>query len=146
MDAMSGGTISADREAERTVRTVSETCYGRISGIGYCVTSVARRLTATSAPGDHTAFHRNLGLPSPPSVGRAEIYDWNALWVHGRGSSEVPSVRLCPLARNSYGFVAVIFPISAVLYAKDRWNGPAISASTRGRAPTSNVSYSELAF
>src|SRR5260370_21606712 len=50
MDAMSGGTISADREAERTVRTVSETRYGRISGIGYCVTSVARRLTATSAP------------------------------------------------------------------------------------------------
>jgi hypothetical protein len=39
--------------------------------------------------------------------------------------ARVPSVRLCPLARNSYGFVAVIFPISAVLYAKDRWNGPA---------------------
>src|SRR5258708_28012043 len=51
-----------DREAERTVRTVSETRYGRISGIGYCITSVARRLTATSAPGDHTAFHRNLGF------------------------------------------------------------------------------------
>src|SRR5260221_10262875 len=40
----------ADREAKRTVRTVSETRYGRFSGIGYCVTSVARRLTATSAP------------------------------------------------------------------------------------------------
>src|SRR5260221_12853100 len=39
-----------NREAKRTVRTVSETRYGRISGIGYCVTSVARRLTATSAP------------------------------------------------------------------------------------------------
>src|SRR5258705_12974239 len=41
------------------------------------------------------------------------------------------SVRLCPLARNSYGFVAVIFPISTVLYAKDQWNGPATRAGTR---------------
>src|SRR5260370_37848976 len=46
MDAMSGGTISRRprSRAKRTVRTVSETRYGRISGIGNCVTPVARRL------------------------------------------------------------------------------------------------------
>src|SRR5258708_39681379 len=27
-------------------------------------------------------------MPSPPSVGGAEIYDWNALWLHRRGSSK----------------------------------------------------------
>ena len=43
----------AGREAGRTVSTVSEPGYGRISGIGYCVTSVTRRRTARG-PAKHS--------------------------------------------------------------------------------------------
>jgi hypothetical protein len=62
MIAMSAGQFPADREGERTVNRLSERCYRRISGSGYCVTSVTRQ--RTQATGDKSHDHGDrIGSP-----------------------------------------------------------------------------------
>src|ERR1700722_5673354 len=55
MIAMSATKISGRPRSERTVSTVTERCYRRISGIGFCVTSVTRE--RPQATGDKSHDH-----------------------------------------------------------------------------------------
>ena len=58
----------ASREADRTVSTVGAPRYGRISGIGYCVTSVTRRRPARGPRSFHSTDPRPLDVAPVSAV------------------------------------------------------------------------------
>src|ERR1700733_623061 len=65
---MPSGAKSAWHEAARTASTVGALRYGRISGIGYCVTSVTRRRPARGPRSFHSTDPRPLPLAPVSAV------------------------------------------------------------------------------
>src|SRR5580692_1410915 len=77
--------FSAGREAERTVSTVSAPRYGRISGIGYCVTRATRRRTAKGPAKLRSTALRSLGVASASESGPGADDIWASIRVGLRG-------------------------------------------------------------